>query len=145
MLTMRFKFGYTGIRVRDLDKAIQFFTNVLGMKLQGRIKAPLNKGEFANLLTPDEKHWLEINWYADDSPVAGPFKEGDELDHLGFEVDDFDGALQRLKDAGYPAMIGPIEDGEWKVAFFKVIDGIWLDIYHITKKKTSAPKKKQKK
>ena len=102
MLTMRFKFGYTGIRVRDLDKAIQFFTSVLGMKLQGRIRAPLNKGEFANLLTPDEKHWLEINWYADDSPVAGPFKEGDELDHLGFEVDDFDGALHRLEDAGYP-------------------------------------------
>jgi catechol 2,3-dioxygenase-like lactoylglutathione lyase family enzyme len=145
LLTMRFKFGYTGIRVRDLDKAIQFFTSVLGMKLQGRIKAPLNKGEFANLLTLDEKHWLEINWYADDSPVAGPFKEGDELDHLGFEVDDFDGALQRLKDAGYPAMIGPIEDGDWKVAFFKVVDGIWLDIYHITKKRTPAPKKKRKK
>ena len=53
MLTMRFKFGYTGIRVRDLDKAIQFFTSVLGMKLQGRIKAPLNKREFANLLTLD--------------------------------------------------------------------------------------------
>jgi lactoylglutathione lyase len=143
---MRFKFGYTGIRVRDLDKAIQFFTNVLGMKLLGRIKAPSNKGEFANLLTVDEKHWLEINWYEDDSPVAGPFKEGDELDHLGFEVDDFNGALQRLRDAGYPPMIGPIEDGEWKVAFFKVVDGIWLDIYHITKKKrTPTPKKKRKK
>ena len=35
---MRFKFGYTGIRVRDLDRAIQFFTDVLGMKLQARIK-----------------------------------------------------------------------------------------------------------
>jgi catechol 2,3-dioxygenase-like lactoylglutathione lyase family enzyme len=142
---MRFKFGYTGIRVRDLDKAVQFFTSVLGMKLQGRIKAPLNKGEFANLLTLDEKHWLEINWYADDSPVAGPFKEGDELDHLGFEVDDFDGALERLKHSGYPPMIGPTEDGEWKVAFFKVIDGIWLDIYHITKKRTPARRKKRKK
>jgi catechol 2,3-dioxygenase-like lactoylglutathione lyase family enzyme len=140
---MRFKFGYTGIRVRDLDKAIQFFTSVLGMKLLGRIKVASNKGEFANLLTPDEKHWLEINWYADDSPVAGPFKEGDELDHLGFEVDDFDGALQQLKDAGYPPVIGPIEDDKWKVAFFKVIEGIWLDIYHITKR--TAPKKKRMK
>jgi catechol 2,3-dioxygenase-like lactoylglutathione lyase family enzyme len=140
---MRFKFGYTGIRVRDLDKAIQFFTSVLGMKLQARIKAPSNKGEFANLLT-DDKHWLEINWYADDSPVAGPFVEGDELDHLGFEVDDFDGALRRLKDAGYPPIIGPTDDDEWKVAFFKVVDGIWLDVYHITKKKIPAPEKRGK-
>ena len=53
--------------------------------------------------------------------------------------------MQQLKDAGYPAMIGPIEDGDWKVAFFKVIDGIWLDIYHITKKRTPAPEKKRKK
>jgi lactoylglutathione lyase len=145
LLNMRFKFGYTGVRVRDLDKAIQFFTSVLGMKLQARIKAPWNKGEFANLVTEDGKHSLEVNWYSDDSPVAGPFKEGDELDHLGFEVDDFDEAIQRLKEAGYPPMIGPIQDGEWKVAFFKAVDGIWLDIYHITKKKTSAPKKKRKK
>jgi lactoylglutathione lyase len=144
LLGMRFKFGYTGIRVRDLDRAIDFFTDVLGMKLQCRIKAPWNKGEFANLSTPDEKHWLEINWYNDDSPVACPFREGDELDHLGFEVDDFSGALQRLKDAGYPPMIGPIEEGEWKVAFFKAIDGIWLDIYHITKKKTSHDKRRKK-
>jgi lactoylglutathione lyase len=140
---MKFRFGYTGIRVRDLDKAIQFFTEILGMKLQGRIKVPLNKGEFANLSTKDEKHWLEINWYADDSPVAGPFKEGDELDHLGFEADNFDGALQRLKGAGYSPMIGPIEDGEWKVAFFRVIDGIWLDIYQITKKKKASACKSQ--
>ena len=63
---------------------------------------------------------------------------------MGFEVDDFEGALQQLDDAGYPPMIGPIDDGEWKVAFFKVIDGIWLDIYHITEKKTPVPKKKRK-
>ena len=141
---MGFRFGYTGIRVRDLDKAIEFFTDTLGMRLQSRIKAPANKGEFANLLTPNRKHWLEINWYADDSPVAGPYREGDELDHLGFEVDDFDAAVQRLKAAGYPPAIGPVEDGEWKVAFFKVIDGIWLDIYRITKKKTPSRKKRRK-
>lgn len=133
LTVMRFKFGYTGIRVRDLDKAIDFFTNVLGMKLGHRIKAPWNKGEFANLNSEDEKHWLELNWYADDSPVAGPFKEGEELDHLGFEVDDFEAALRRLKDAGYPPLIGPIKAGNWDVAFVKVVEGIWLDIYHISK------------
>ena len=119
---MKFKFGYTGIRVRDLDEAIKFFTKLLGMKVQARIKAPWNKGEFANLVTGDGKHWLEINWYADDSPVAGPFKEGEELDHLGFEVDDFEDALKRLNEAvyrKYPTLIGPIKAGNWNVAFAK--------------------------
>lgn len=144
---MNFEFKYTGIRVRDMDKAIDFFTKVLGMKLRGRIPAPWNKGEFANLVSKDGKHWLELNWYADDSPVGGPFKEGDELDHLGFEVDDFEAAIRRLKDAGHPPLIGPITAGEWEVAFVKVIEGIWLDVFKIHRrpKKKSASKTRKRK
>jgi len=142
---MGFKFMYTGIRVRDLDKAIDFFTKVLGMKLNGRVQAPWNKGEFANLTSPGGKHWLELNWYEEGSPVAGPFKEGDELDHLGFEVDDFDAAVKRLADAGYRPVIGPIADGGWQVAFFKVVDGLWLDVFTMPhkpkKRRVSRPKK----
>src|SRR5271157_2871213 len=98
---------YSGIRVRDIDGAINFFTKVLGKTLESRVKIPKNKGEFANLTSKDGKHWLELNWNADDSPVAGPFREGEELDHLGFQVDDFDKALNLLKEAGYPVVLGP--------------------------------------
>jgi len=104
---LEFRFRYTGLRVRDLDGAINFFTQVLGMKLESRVKAPRNKGEFANLTSKAEKQWLELNWYADDSPIAGPFQEGDALDHLGFQVDNFNKALDRLKEAGYPVVLGP--------------------------------------
>ena len=138
---MKAKFGYTGIRVRDLDKAVDFFTKVLGMKVQARIKAPWNKGEFVNLVTSDGKHWLEINWYADDSPAAGPYSEGEQLDHLGFEVDNVEGALKLLSDAGYPTLIGPKKAGIWTFAFVKVVDNIWLDVYSIRKKKKTATKK----
>src|SRR6266508_6809067 len=97
---MRFDFEYTGLRVRNLDAAVEFFTKVLGMELEGRIQADWNKGEYANLRSANGKHRLELNWYASDSPLAGPFREGDELDHLGFATDDFDGALRRLAEAG---------------------------------------------
>jgi len=140
---MRFDFGYTGVRVRDLNRAIDFFTKVLGMKLRTRIRMRKNKGEFANLVSEDGKHWLELNWYADDSPVAGPFKEGDELDHLGFEVDDFDRAIERLKDSGYPPRMGPFKYGRWSVAFVQVVDGIWLDVYHISRKPRKQHSKKK--
>jgi len=134
---MKARFGYTGIRVRDLDQAVEFFTKVLGMKAQARIKAPWNKGEFVNLVSADGKHWLEVNWYADDSPAADPYSEGEQLDHLGFEVDDFEGTLKRLNDAGYPTLIGPKKAGRWHFAFVKTVDNIWLDVYKIDK----APKK----
>jgi catechol 2,3-dioxygenase-like lactoylglutathione lyase family enzyme len=131
---MKPRFSYTGIRVRDLDGAIEFFRKYLGMKLQSRIKTESNKGEFANLSSKGEKHWLELNWYADDSPVAGPFREGEELDHLGFEVSNLDVILRKLNDAGYSTKIGPTKYGVWHVAFVQGFEDIWLDIYEIKKK-----------
>jgi len=128
---MRAKFGYTGIRVRDLNGAIEFFTKYLGMKLRSRVKADWSKGEFANLISKGEKHWLELNWYADDSPLEGPFREGDELDHLGFQADDFEGLLRRLNEAGYPTKVGPMKIGNWDVAFVQGFENIWLDIYRL--------------
>jgi catechol 2,3-dioxygenase-like lactoylglutathione lyase family enzyme len=137
---MKLKFSYTGLRVRDLDGAIEFFTKYLGMKVRSRVKADWSKGEFASLISKGEKHWLELNWYADDSPLEGPFREGDELDHLGFQVGVFHGLLRKLNDAGYPTKIGPIKMGRWEVAFVKGFENIWLDIYRIR----LAPRRTQK-
>ncbi|MEK6986704.1 MAG: hypothetical protein AABX97_01255 [Candidatus Thermoplasmatota archaeon] len=39
--------------------------------------------------------------------MADRFREGDEPDHLGFEVDDFEGALARRKEAGDTPKLGP--------------------------------------
>jgi catechol 2,3-dioxygenase-like lactoylglutathione lyase family enzyme len=135
---MKPKFRYTGIRVRNLEGAIGFFTKYLGMTLRSRVKAKRTKGEFANLISRGEKHWLELNWYADDSPVAGPFREGEELDHLGFEVTDFEAVLKKLNDAGYPTKIGPTKYGVWEVAFVQGFENIWLDIYRIHKKRKKS-------
>ena len=128
---MKPRFGYTGIRVRDLDGAIEFFTKYLGMRLRSRVKSRWTKGEFASLVSQKEKHWLELNWYADDSPIATPFKEGEELDHLGFAAVDFEGLLKKLNDAGYPTKIGPLKYGVWEAAFVQGFENIWLDIYRI--------------
>ena len=137
---MKSNFRYTGIRVRDLDRAIDFFTRVMGMTLHGRIKSRWTKGEFANLVTGDGQEWLELNWYPADSPVEGPFREGEELDHLGFEVADLDAALAELKAEGYVPTHGPFHAGRWHYAFVPVVDGLWIDLFH----RSAAPKKKPK-
>ncbi|HYM40574.1 MAG TPA: VOC family protein [Thermoplasmata archaeon] len=133
---MKSAFAYTGIRVRDLDRAIDFFTRVMGMKLRGRVKPKWTQGEFANLLSRDGKHWLELNWYPEQGPVEGPFREGDTLDHLGFEVDDLDAALASLKEEGYLVKHGPFHGGRWHYAFVPVVDGLWLDVFHRATKPT---------
>jgi len=56
-------FSYTGIIVRDLERSIKFYRDIMGMKLNARIMNPYTKGEFAvmsneNGMGPN----LELNW-----------------------------------------------------------------------------------
>jgi lactoylglutathione lyase len=125
------QFSYTGLRVQDLDKAIQFFTETLGMKLRSKVNATWNKGVFANLGYEGEEHYLELSWYAPDSEHYTQFVAGDQLDHLGIKVEDFEGTLKRLDEAGYPVKIGPVHEDRWHIAFVKGFEGIWLDIYKV--------------
>ena len=64
---MQAKFTYVGIRVRDLDKSIEFYTKVLGMKVTGRGKIQKTKGETVGLQSTDDGFTLELNHYESDS------------------------------------------------------------------------------
>ncbi|MCJ2532093.1 MAG: VOC family protein [Candidatus Thermoplasmatota archaeon] len=125
---MKFTFAYTGIRTQDLDRSVSFYTDVLGLELLDRTEIPQNKGEFASVGN-DAKGQIEINWYADDSPVAGPYGEGEELDHLAFYVEDFEAARKHLEDKGYPLALGPIESKNSIWAYVKDPDGIYVEFF----------------
>ena len=86
---------------------------------------------FANLEYEGEGHHLELSWYAPDSPYHTTFVEGDQLDHFGIKVKDFEGTLKTLEDSGYPVRIGPMHQGNWRTAFVRGFEGIWLDIYKV--------------
>ncbi|MFQ5837260.1 MAG: VOC family protein [Thermoplasmata archaeon] len=126
---MKFTFVYTGIRVRDLDRSLEFYTDVLGMKLLRRITAPETQGEFAYLRSEESEQLLEINWYAEDSPVAGPYTEGEELDHLAFQVEDLDETLKYLEERGYPMIMGALQSEAAQWAYVKDPDGIWIEVF----------------
>jgi len=60
---VRFSLRYTAIRVTDLDRALDFYLNVLGMRLSTRIKVPETNGELAIVKSEGSDRWLELNWY----------------------------------------------------------------------------------
>ncbi len=49
MIIMKANLRYVGIRVKDLQRSIQFYTKLLDMKIKIRTKSDYIKGETANL------------------------------------------------------------------------------------------------
>ncbi len=115
---------YVGVRVRDLDRARRFYTDGLGLRVEksGRMAAG---GVWLELRDPDSGSRLELNYYPGDIP----YRPGDELDHLGFRVDDLDAVAARLVSLGARMEIPPFVEGRTRLAFLSDPDGIWIELF----------------
>jgi lactoylglutathione lyase len=125
---MKSKFMYVGIRVTDLERSIDFYTNILGMKVSGRSKIEKTKGETVGLQTEKDGFTLELNYYEKDSPYNTKYVVGEGLDHLAFKVDDLDKALEEAKKAGHRTILQMKADGgRW--AYIEDPDGNWIELF----------------
>lgn len=121
-------FHYTGIRVKDMDESIRFYTEVLGMEIvEERQKLKPTKGEVVTLRSPDSEQLLELNYYEQDSPFWAPYTNGEELDHLAFLVKDVTAAVDELRRKGVNVLVEPYSIGEWAEAYVKDPNGIWIE------------------
>jgi lactoylglutathione lyase len=122
------RFTYVGIRVTDLQKSIDFYTKILGMKVSGRGKIEQTKGETVGLQSEKDGFVLELNYYEKDSPYNTKYSVGEGLDHLAFKVDNLDKALKEAKKAGYHTILEMKADGgQW--AYIEDPDGIWIELF----------------
>lgn len=115
---------YAGIRVREMARSVRFYTEGLGLRpgRSGRMRAG---GSWQELVDPVTGAVLELNFY----PGDPPYREGDELDHLGFRVQDLEGCVARLVDLGARVRIPPFEEGDERLAFLSDPDGVWVELY----------------
>jgi lactoylglutathione lyase len=125
------QFNYTGIRVRDMDKSIRFYTEIFGMMVvEHRQVTEPTSGEVVGLRSPGSEQLLELNWYREGTRFGSPFTNGEDLDHLGFDVDDLDEALLELKAKGVEIIFRPGEIGAevgWREAFVLDPNGICVN------------------
>jgi lactoylglutathione lyase len=128
MMITKAKFAYVGIRVSNLQKSIDFYTKLLGMKVTGRGKIEQTKGETVGLQSEKEGFILELNYYEENSRYSTKYTVGEGLDHLAFKVDDLDKALEEARLAGYRTVLKMKADGgQW--AYIEDPDGIWIELY----------------
>lgn len=116
------------IRVGDLDRAIDFYTGVLGMRL-------LRKRDY-----PDGKFTLAFVGYADESDQAAieltynygvdRYELGNAFGHIALEVDDIHGACADIAARGGRVVRppGPMKHGSTVIAFVEDPDGYKIEL-----------------
>ena len=117
---------YTGIRVRDLRRALAFYTDIVGMREIGRGTMP-HKGRYVHLRSPGSPQRLELNWYPEGSRFYTPYRRGEELDHLAFRVGDVEAAFRAILEGGATSAVPP-EESRGTEVYVRDPDGIWLEL-----------------
>jgi catechol 2,3-dioxygenase-like lactoylglutathione lyase family enzyme len=82
-------------------------------------------GQWEDLEDPESHQQLELNYYPDEPP----YREGDELDHLGFAVDDIPATIARLVGMGAKVRIPAFEEQGVRLAFLSDPDGVWIELF----------------
>ena len=135
---MLFRMTYTGIRVKDMEESLRFYTEILGMQaIEPLESAPQTEGRVVTLRSPSSTQLLELNWYAAGSRFGSTYSNGEDLDHLAFECDDLTDAVAELEGRGIEVVFRLKETGGWNEAFVKDPNGIWIELLQARRKPTA--------
>jgi methylmalonyl-CoA/ethylmalonyl-CoA epimerase len=92
--------NHVAVVVEDMDKALSFWRDALGMELHELRDVPAEKSQVAFLPLPGSEVEL-VQPTTDDSGVAKYLaKRGPGMHHICLEVDDIDGMMSQLKSKG---------------------------------------------
>jgi lactoylglutathione lyase len=134
------EFIYTGIRVRDLRRSIQFYTRTMGMKEAGRGKMQAG-GIYVELKSRGSDQRLELNYYPSGSKFYEEYVEGSELDHLAFLCDDVHKSYEKALAGGATSAVEPWDEGGVTLAFVRDPDGVWIELHGKEAKPVSRKKR----
>lgn len=110
------------IRVLDLDAALDFFVDKLGLVETRRKDVPQGRFTLVFLATAPGEPEVELthNW-----DQAEPYGGGRNFGHLAYAVEDIYGLCERLQDSGV-TILRPPRDG--RMAFVRSLDGISIEL-----------------
>jgi lactoylglutathione lyase len=120
-------FTYTGIRVTNLRRSLEFYKKVMGMKviLRGKMR---HGGVFVHLKSARSPQRLELNWYPRNSRYFTKYRNGEEMDHLAFWSLNVQDDFEQLVGKRAESAVEPFREGYYELAFVKDPDGIWIEL-----------------
>jgi lactoylglutathione lyase len=118
------KLLHTRYRVKDLEKTVAFYRDVLGLK-EIRRHTSGRGSQLVFLKAPESQEEIEQCKY----DASGPVVVGPDLTHLAFEVDDLDQFAREAGAKGYPLSDGPHQStGGGRIAFIDAPEGYEVEL-----------------
>jgi methylmalonyl-CoA/ethylmalonyl-CoA epimerase len=128
------KINHVAIVVEDIDSALDFWQDVMGLELDHIEDVPSQASKVAFIPVGDSE--VELVQPTDPDSGLGKYleKRGEGLHHLCLEVKDIEGMLSVLKDKGARLINEtPIELPGRKMAFVhpKAANGVLVELYEL--------------
>jgi glyoxylase I family protein len=120
----------TSLMVDDQDKALKFYSEVLGFQKKHEI--PMGPYKWLTVISPDGPNDLELSLEPNANPAAKTFQQAmfsQGIPLAAFEVADIAAEYQRLKSHGVAFTTEPTSMGPVKIAVFSDTCGNLVQIY----------------
>jgi len=120
------RFLHVMIRVKDIDKSLKFYTELLNMNLTDKVR--LADSTLYYLSDEDGQTQIELT-HNDESP-AKDYSLGNGFGHFAFKADSMDEFSEKMKAMGYEYLYEPfyMPEVNMKIAFLKDPDGYEIEI-----------------
>jgi lactoylglutathione lyase len=117
---------HTMIRVKDLERSVSWYRDVLGMREESRRVLEKADATILFLSDGDGKHRIELTYNHD----GRDYQLGNQFGHFAFAVGDLDAERERLAELGVSFTRGPyqVTPGGSRIAFIKDPDGIEIEL-----------------
>lgn len=118
--------------VDDQDKALKFYTDILGFKLKH--DQPAGSGRWITLVSPEDPNGIELLLEPKGHPATEPFTSAlkeDGVPFTQFAVDDVDAEYERLKKLGVEFPQPPVKYGRFSLAVFDDTVGNLIQLIHV--------------
>jgi lactoylglutathione lyase len=123
-------FVHTSIRTSNIEKSIDFYTRLLGLKVLSRNKIKATNAEIVFLQDEAKKGcMLELTYYMNQTKFAQPEYEERLFDHLGFQVADINETLTAMRKENVNVTDEPYKfSPTTTIAFIEDPDGTLIEL-----------------
>jgi catechol 2,3-dioxygenase-like lactoylglutathione lyase family enzyme len=121
----------TSVLVDDQDKALSFYTDVLGFVKKAEV--PVGEDRWLTVVSPEDPDGTELLLEPDGHPAAKPFKDAlvaDGIPFTAFAVDDVHAEFDRLRGLGVRFTQEPLDVGTVTIAVLDDTCGNLIQIVH---------------